>query len=68
MKVGAAQIRVTGTIARNLKTIAAAIGEADATREKDIKVAENDAAAVKGKKTAEADRRIYVNQQEAEAG
>jgi flotillin len=44
-----------------------AIGEADANREKDIRVAEAEAQAEKGKKKAEADRRIYVQQQEAEA-
>ena len=56
----------------------AVIGETVALREKDvkvaenvaqkdIKVAENVAAAEKGKKTAEADRRVYVQQQEAQA-
>ncbi len=43
------------------------IGEAEANREKEIKVAENEAAADKGRKAAEADRRIYIQQQEAEA-
>ncbi|MCP4219371.1 MAG: flotillin family protein [bacterium] len=44
-----------------------AIGQAEANREKDIKVAENTAAAEKGKKTAEADQRIFVQQKESEA-
>lgn len=44
-----------------------AIGEAQATREREIKVAENLAEAEKGKKKAEASRRIYVQQQEAAA-
>ncbi len=43
------------------------IGEAQATREKTIKVAEHVAEADKGKKHAEADRRIYVQQQETAA-
>jgi flotillin len=44
-----------------------AIGEAEAGREKEIKVAENLAQAEKGKKKAEADRRIFVQQQETMA-
>ncbi|MBU0680302.1 MAG: flotillin family protein [Proteobacteria bacterium] len=44
-----------------------AIGEAVATKEKDVRVAENVAQGEKGKKKAEADQRIYVQQQEAEA-
>ncbi len=44
-----------------------AIGQAQAAREKDIKVAENVAGAEKGKKKAEADQRIFVQQQETEA-
>ncbi len=44
-----------------------AIGEAEATREREIRVAENIAAAEKGKKKAEADRRIIVQQQETAA-
>ncbi|MBU1169530.1 MAG: flotillin family protein [Proteobacteria bacterium] len=44
-----------------------AIGEAEATRVKEIRVAENVAEAQKGKKKAEADQRIFVQQQEAEA-
>ena len=44
-----------------------AIGEAEAVREKEIKVAENMAEATKGKKRAEADQRIVVQQQEASA-
>ncbi len=43
------------------------IGQAMATREKEIKVAENLAESDKGKKTAEADRRVYVQQQETSA-
>ncbi|SHI49310.1 flotillin [Desulfatibacillum alkenivorans DSM 16219] len=43
------------------------IGEAEAFREKEIKVAENVAQAEKGKKAAEADRRVYVQQQESKA-
>jgi flotillin len=41
-----------------------AIGESEAVREKDIRVAENVAEADKGKKKANADRRVYVQQQE----
>ena len=44
-----------------------AVGEAEAVREKEIRVAENMAQAEKGKKTAEADRRVYVQQQETTA-
>ncbi len=44
-----------------------AIGAAEANREKDIRVAENFAAAEKGKKSAEADQRIFIQQKEAEA-
>jgi flotillin len=44
-----------------------AIGEAEAGREKEIKVAENLAEAEKGKKKAEADRRVFVQQQETMA-
>jgi flotillin len=44
-----------------------AIGEAEATREKEIRVAENVAQGEKGKKAAEADRRIFVQQQETTA-
>jgi len=44
-----------------------AIGQAEANKVKEVKVAENTAESEKGKKRAEADRRIYVQQQEAEA-
>jgi flotillin len=44
-----------------------AIGEADANREKDIRVAENVAEAEKGKKKAEAERRVFVQDQESSA-
>lgn len=44
-----------------------AIGEAEANRIQTIRVAENVAEAEKGKKRAEADRRVYVFGQEAEA-
>ncbi|RKY09682.1 MAG: flotillin family protein, partial [Planctomycetota bacterium] len=44
-----------------------AIGQAEANREKSIRVAENEAEAEKGRKQAEADRRIFVQQQEATA-
>ncbi|RJO65902.1 MAG: flotillin family protein [Myxococcales bacterium] len=44
-----------------------AIGEAEANRVKEIKVAENSAESEKGKKRAEADKRIYVQQQETQA-
>ncbi|MBU0674102.1 MAG: flotillin family protein [Proteobacteria bacterium] len=44
-----------------------AIGEAEAYREKDIRVAENAAQSEKGKKKAEADQRVFVQQQEAAA-
>lgn len=43
------------------------IGEAEATREREIRVAENVAQSEKGKKKAEADQRVFVQQQEAEA-
>ena len=43
------------------------IGESEAIREKEIKVAENVAQAEKGKKAAEADRRVFVQQQESKA-
>jgi flotillin len=43
------------------------IGQAQAAKEKDIKVAENVAEAEKGKKKAEADQRIFVQQQETSA-
>ncbi|MCL5270147.1 MAG: SPFH domain-containing protein [bacterium] len=41
-----------------------AVGQAVATREKVIKVAENEAESQKGQKRAEADRRVIVQQQE----
>jgi len=44
-----------------------AIGESVASRDKEIKVAENLAQAEKGKKQAEADRRFFVQQQETSA-
>jgi flotillin len=44
-----------------------AIGEAEAVREREIKVAQNIAASDKGKKQAEADKRVFVQQQETEA-
>ncbi len=44
-----------------------AIGEAKANRDKDIQVAENFAEAEKGKKAAEADQRVFVQEQEATA-
>jgi len=44
-----------------------AIGEAEANREKEIRVAENVAASDKGQKKADADRRVYVQQQETSA-
>ncbi|HEY8241146.1 MAG TPA: SPFH domain-containing protein, partial [Kiritimatiellia bacterium] len=44
-----------------------AIGQAQANREKEIKVAENVAGSEKGQKAAEADRRVYVEAQEASA-
>lgn len=44
-----------------------AIGQAVATREREIKVAENLAGAEKGKKQAEADQRVFVQQQETMA-
>ena len=43
------------------------IGQAEANRERAIRVAEHEAEAAKGQKTAEADRRIYVQDQEAQA-
>ena len=42
-----------------------AIGKAEADRTKDIQVAKNTAEAEKGRKEAEADQRVYVEQQEA---
>ncbi|MBN1276311.1 MAG: flotillin family protein [Deltaproteobacteria bacterium] len=44
-----------------------AIGQAQATKEKEIRVAENIAEAEKGKKKADAERRVYVQQQETSA-
>jgi flotillin len=44
-----------------------AIGEAEAVREKTIRVAEHVAEAEKGKKKADADRRVFVQQQETAA-
>lgn len=44
-----------------------AIGESEATKVKEIRVAENVAEAEKGKKKAEAEQRIFVQQQEAGA-
>jgi flotillin len=44
-----------------------AVGQAEANREKEIKVAENTAQAEKGKKHAEMDQRVYVQQQETQA-
>jgi len=44
-----------------------AIGQAEATKEKEIRVAENVAESEKGKKKADADRRIIVQQQETQA-
>ena len=44
-----------------------AIGQAEANREKEIRVAENMAQSDKGRKQAEADRRVFVQQQEATA-
>lgn len=44
-----------------------AIGEAEALREREVRVAENLAEAEKGKKQAEADQRIFIQQQEASA-
>jgi flotillin len=43
------------------------VGEAEAVRERTIKVAQNIAESEKGKKQAEADRRVYVQQQETQA-
>ena len=45
----------------------AAIGEAEANRDKEIKVAQNEATSVQGQKKAEAEKRIFVEAQEAEA-
>ena len=42
-----------------------AIGKANADREREVKVATNVAESQKGQKTAEVDRRVYVQQQEA---
>lgn len=44
-----------------------AIGQAEANRERTIRVAENTAEAVKGEKKAEAERRVFVQQQETSA-
>ncbi len=44
-----------------------AIGESEALRERDIRVAENRAQAEKGRKAAEADQRVFVQEQEATA-
>ena len=42
-----------------------AVGSAEAVRAREIQVAENMAQAEKGKKAAEADQRVFVNEQEA---
>lgn len=44
-----------------------AIGEAEAIREREIRVAENLAQAEKGRKSAQADQRIFVQERESEA-
>ncbi len=44
-----------------------AVGESEATREMEIRVAENVAASQKGQKKAEADRRVFMQQQETAA-
>lgn len=44
-----------------------AIGQAEANREKEIKVKENEAESAKGRKRAEADERVFVQQQETAA-
>ena len=44
-----------------------AIGESEAVREREIRVAENVAEAAKGKKKAEADKRVFIQQQETVA-
>ena len=44
-----------------------AIGQAEANKVKEVRVAENTAESEKGKKKADADRRIYVQNQEAQA-
>lgn len=44
-----------------------AIGQAEATREREIRVAESLAGAEKGKKEAEADQRVFVQKQETTA-
>ncbi|MBM3132375.1 MAG: flotillin family protein [Chloroflexi bacterium] len=44
-----------------------AIGQSEANREKEVRVAQNVAQAEKGKKQAEADQRVYVQQQETTA-
>lgn len=44
-----------------------AIGQSEANRERTIRVAENEASAVKGTKQAEADQRVFVQQQETVA-
>jgi len=44
-----------------------AIGEAEATKVKEVRVAENVAESEKGKKKAQADQRVFVQQQEATA-
>ena len=44
-----------------------AIGEAEANREKEIRVAQNTAEAEKGRKAADTDQRVFVQEKEAEA-
>ncbi len=44
-----------------------AVGQAEANRERAIRVAENEAQAEKGRKAAEADQRVFVQQQETTA-
>src|SRR5690606_15276607 len=45
----------------------AAVGEAEARRNKEIGLAQNSAVSEKGQKAAEADQRVFVQQQEATA-
>ena len=45
----------------------ATIGEAEANRDMQIKVAQNEATSIQGQKKAEAEKRIFVEAQEAEA-
>lgn len=64
-KKAAAEATATARIDVAAQEKTGAIGQAEALRERAIKVAENEAESQKGQKKAEADRRVFVQRQEA---